>query len=67
MNGFLVAAQQALAVVHAKAAALWTVLSAIAANKPLPARDVIVYTAVFAVLLTVVVPRLPKLLAKKGK
>ena len=49
----------ALAWLHVKASALWNVLSAIASNRPLPARDVIVYTLVFAALLAVT-PRVLK-------
>ena len=51
MNSFLALLQQAFDVMRAQASALWNVLSAIAANKPEPARNVLVYTAAFVVLL----------------
>jgi 6-phosphogluconate dehydrogenase len=64
VNGFLAVAQQILATLHAKGLGMWQVLSAIAANRPLPARDVIIYTAVFAVLLTVIAPKILKKVTK---
>ncbi len=63
MNGFLAFVQQALDIVRTQAAALWNVLSAIAANKPAPARTVVVYTLVLAGLLFLV-PKIIKLIGK---
>ncbi len=64
MTGFLAFLQQAGNVVGTQAAALWNVLSAIAANKPEPARNVIVYTAALVVLAVLVVPRIVKAVTK---
>ena len=51
MNEALAMLQQAFDILRAQATALWNVLSAVAANKPEPARNVLVYTAAFVVLL----------------
>jgi hypothetical protein len=63
VNGILAFAQQALAWLGTQAAALWNVLSAIAANKPEPARNVIVYT-VALVVLVIAIPKIVKLVSK---
>ena len=59
MNGFLATVQQAADVLHAQAVALWGMIAAIAANRPEPARNVIVYTLVLIALLAVT-PRIIK-------
>ena len=64
MNGFLAMLQQVYDVVRTQAAAAWNVLSAIAANKPEPARNVIVYTVVLVLLAVFVAPRIIKAVTK---
>ena len=63
MNGALAFAQQALAWLGTQATALWNVAAAIAANKPAPARTVVVYTLALAVLLAFA-PRIIKKVTK---
>jgi hypothetical protein len=63
VNGFLALLQQVFDVARTQAAALWNVLSAIAANKPEPARNVVVYTVVLVVL-AIAVPKIIKLIGK---
>ena len=53
MTAFLATLQQAAVWVHAQVAALWNILSAIGANRPEPARNVVVYTLASAVILAV--------------
>jgi hypothetical protein len=63
MNGILAWLQQAVSILHAKGAGMWQVLSAIAANRPEPARTVIIYTLALAVLLAFA----PKIIRKVTK
>ena len=63
MNGILAFLQQAVDFLHVQAAALWNVASAIAANRPAPARTVVVYTLALAVLLAFA----PKIIKKVAK
>jgi hypothetical protein len=63
VNGVLAFAQQAFAWISTQATALWSVLSAIASNRPEPARTVAVYTIVLAVLLAFA----PKIIKKVAK
>ena len=63
MNGVLAFAQQALAWLGTQVSALWNVLSAIAVNRPEPARTVVVYTVALAVLLAFA----PKIIRKVTK
>lgn len=64
MNGFLALLQQVFDVARTQAAALWNIMSAIVANKPEPARNVIVYTVVLVVLAVFALPRIIKAVAK---
>lgn len=67
MNGILnslpVPLQQALAWLGSQARALWNVASAIIANRPEPARNVVAYTLALAVLLAFA-PKIIKLISK---
>ena len=63
MNGFLALMQQFAPWTGTQAAALWNVASAIAANRPAPARTVVVYTLALAVLLAFA----PKIIKKVAK
>jgi hypothetical protein len=63
MTGFLALLQQVFDVARTQGAALWNVLSAIASNKPEPARNVIVYTLALVALLFLV-PKIVKLVSK---
>jgi len=63
VNGVLAFAQQAFTWLATQATALWNVVSAIAANKPAPARQVVVYTLALAVLLAFA----PKIIKKVTK
>ncbi len=64
MNGLSAFLQQAVNVTATQAAALWNVASAIAANKPEPARNVIVYTVALVVLAVFALPRIVKAVTK---
>jgi len=58
MNGAFL--QQAVSVAGTQAAALWNTGAAIIANRPEPARTVVIYTLVLAVLAFIV----PKIVSK---
>jgi hypothetical protein len=64
VNGLSAFLQQAFDILRTQAAALWNVVSAIIANKPEPARNVIVYTVALVVLAVLGIPRLIKLISK---
>jgi hypothetical protein len=63
VNGILAFAQQVFDFLRVQATALWGVLSAIATNRPEPARTVVIYTIVLAVLLAFA----PKIIKKVTK
>ena len=59
----MTAVQTALAWLHAQAATMFATLSAVASNRPEPARQVIVYVLVLVVL-AVGIPKLVKVFKK---
>ena len=63
MNGFLALMQQFAQWTGTQATALWNVVSAVAANRPAPARQVVIYTLALAVLLAFA----PKIIKKVTK
>ena len=63
MNGILDQLQQVFDLVRTQAAALWNTGSAIIANRPEPARTVVIYTLVL-IALAFVVPKIVKLVSK---
>jgi hypothetical protein len=64
VNGLSAFLQQAFDILRTQAAALWNVVSAIIANKPEPARNVVVYTAALVVLAVFALPRIIKAVTK---